>query len=162
MTKQMSREIVDVLKNCDTTQFFKLGAFEYVDKLTEYNIVLLKHMTLQSTIMAGFNSCFVSFSSFVMRPSLFWELYLSHNAAESLLNYKNILQNLKKEKGAAIHYVKYVISSMVGFLYYAKYKESSKAQFLPKSKRLIQKSLDLDSSCTKLRAATFFLNSPGI
>ena len=162
MTKQMSREIVDVLKNCDTTQFFKLGAFDYVDKLTEYNIVLLKHMTLQSTIMAGFMSCFWSFSSFVMRPSLFWELYLSHNAAESLLNYKNILQNLKKEKGAAIHYVKYVVSSMVGFLYYAKYKESSKAQFLPKSKRLIQKSLDMDSSCTKLRAETFFLNSPGI
>jgi hypothetical protein len=29
MTKQMSKEIVDVLKNCDTTQIFKLGAFEF-------------------------------------------------------------------------------------------------------------------------------------
>ena len=114
-------------------------------------------MTLQSTIMAGFNSCFGSFSSFVRRPSLFWESYLSHNATESLLNYMNILQNLKKEKGAAIHYVKYVVSSMASFLYYAKYKESNKAQFLLASKQLIQKSLDLDSSCIKLRAATFFL-----
>jgi hypothetical protein len=157
MTKQMSREIVDVLKNCDTTHIFKLDAFEYVKKLTKYNIVMLKHMTLQSTIMAGFMSCFWSFSSFVMRPSLFWELYLSHNATESLVNYKKILQNWKKEKGAAIHYVKYVVRSMVGFLYYAKYKESNKAQFLIASKQLIQKSLDLDSSCIQLRAATFFL-----
>ena len=157
MNEQMSREIVDVLSKCDTTRIFRLGAFENVDKFTHYNIVLLKHMTLQSTIMAGFISCFRSFSSFVMRPSMFWDCYLSHNATESLLNYMNILQNLEKEKGATIHYVKYVVSSMVGFLYYAKCKESNKAQFLRTSKRLIQKSLDLDSSCIKLRAATFFL-----
>ena len=122
MTEKMSREIVDVLSKCDTTRIFRLGAFEDVFKLTHYNNVLLKHGTLQSTTMAGFNSCFCSFSSFVMRPSLFWESYLSHNATESLLNYMNILQNLKKEKGAAIHYVKYVVRSMVGFWYYAKYK----------------------------------------
>jgi hypothetical protein len=43
-----------------------------------------------------------------------------------------------------------------GFLYYAKYKESGKAKFLLASKRLIQKSLNLDNSYVKLRAATFF------
>jgi len=69
----------------------------------------------------------------------------------------NILQHLNKEKGAAIHYVKYVVSSMVGFLYYAKYTESNLTQFVLASKRLIEKSLDLDNCCLKLRAATFFL-----
>jgi hypothetical protein len=64
---------------------------------------------------------------------------------------------LKKEKGATIHYVKYVVRSMVGFLYYAKYKESNNKKFVHPSKQLIQKSLDLDSSCIKLRAATIFL-----
>jgi hypothetical protein len=157
MTEQMSNEIVKVLRKCDTTRIFKLSAFENVARLTDYDNGLLKHMTLQSTIMAGFNSCFVSFSSFVRHPSLFWESYLSHNATESRLNYMNILQNLEKEEGAAIHYVKYVVSSMVGFLYYAKYKESNTTQLLLESKSLIQKSLDLDSSCIKLRAATFFL-----
>ena len=76
MNEQMSREIVDVLSKCDTTRIFRLGAFENVDKFTDYNIVLLKQMTLQSTIMAGFISCFKSFSSFVMRPyRKFVELY---------------------------------------------------------------------------------------
>ena len=95
-----------------------------------------------------------SFSSFVKRPSLFCASYLPYDATESLLNYVNILLHLNKEKGAAIHSVRYVVSSMVGFLYY---KESSKAKFALASKRLIQKSLDLDTSCVKLRAATFFL-----
>ena len=47
---------------------------------------------------------------------------------------------------------------MVGFLYYAKYKESNKTKCLLASKRLIKKSLDLDNYCVKLRAATFFLS----
>ena len=48
---------------------------------------------------------------------------------------------------------------MVGFLFYATYKESNKPEFVLLSKRLIQKSLNLDNSCVKLRAATFFLTS---
>ena len=91
------------------------------------------------------------------RAHRFWDLYLPHNATESLLNDVNILQHLNKEKGAAIHNVKYVVLSMVSFLYYAKYKESQKTQFVLASKRLIQNSLDLDNSCVKLCAATFFL-----
>jgi len=62
--------------------------------------------------MAGFNPCLISFFSFVERSSLFWDSYWPHNAAESLLNYVNILQHLNKENGVAIHYVKYVIRSM--------------------------------------------------
>jgi hypothetical protein len=46
---------------------------------------------------------------------------------------------------------------MVGFLYYVKYKESNNTKCLDASKQLIQKSLNLDNSCVKLRAATFFL-----
>jgi hypothetical protein len=45
----------------------------------------------------------------------------------------------------------------LGFLYYAKNKESNKTKLLLASKILIKKSLDLDNSCVKLRAATFFL-----
>ena len=47
----------------------------------------------------------------------------------------------------------------MSFLYYAKYTESKKTAFLFASKQLIQKSLNLDNSCVKLRAATFFLTS---
>ena len=59
----------------------------------------------------------------------------------------------------AFHYVKYVVRSIVGFLFNVKYKESNKAEFLLVSKRLIQTSLNLDSYCVKLRAATFFLTN---
>jgi hypothetical protein len=41
-------------------------------------------------------------------------------ATKSLLNYVNILQNLKKVKGMAIQYVKYLVRSMMSLLYYAK------------------------------------------
>jgi hypothetical protein len=94
-----------------------------------------------------------------MAPVLPWNLYIPHNAKQSLLNYVTILQYLKKEKGVAIQYAKYLIKSMVGFLYYANYKESNKTQFLLASKRLIQKSLNLEFTCVKLRAATFFLTN---
>jgi hypothetical protein len=39
----------------------------------------------------------------------------------------------------------------MGFLFYVKYKESNKTDFLLASKRLIQKSIDPDNSCVKLR-----------
>ena len=48
---------------------------------------------------------------------------------------------------------------MVGFLYYAKNKESNKTDCLLASKRLIQKSLNLDNYCVKLRAAILFLTN---
>jgi hypothetical protein len=48
---------------------------------------------------------------------------------------------------------------MMSLLYYAKYKESSIIDCLLASRRLIQKSLNLDNSCVKLRAATFFLTN---
>jgi hypothetical protein len=38
MTEEMSRKSVDVLSKCDTTRIFKLGAFEYVYKLTHYKM----------------------------------------------------------------------------------------------------------------------------
>jgi hypothetical protein len=158
MTETMSKEIVDVLSKYNTTHIFQLGAFEQIFKLTHYNNALLKGYTLQSTIMASFNSYIDIFTYFVVRPSVFWESYLPHNATESLLNYVKVLQHLNKEKGAAIQYAKYVVRSMVGFLYYAKYKESNKTKFLLASKRLIKKSLDLDNCCVKLRATTFFLS----
>ena len=46
---------------------------------------------------------------------------------------------------------------MMSFLYYAKYTESKKTKFVLASKKLIQKSLNLDNSCVKLRAATLYL-----
>ena len=67
---------------------------------------------------------------------------------------------MKKEKGVAFHYVKYVVRSIVGFLFNVKYKESNQTEWLLVSKRLIQTSLNLDSYCVKLRAATFFLSNP--
>jgi hypothetical protein len=69
----------------------------------------------------------------------------------------NLKQNWKKRKEVYMHYVTYLLSSMVGVLYYAKYKETKKAEFLLTSKRLIKKSLNLENSCIHLRAATFFL-----
>jgi hypothetical protein len=47
----------------------------------------------------------------------------------------------------------------MGFLYYANYKKSNNSEYLLASKRLIKTSLDLDTSCVKLRAATFFLTN---
>jgi hypothetical protein len=156
MTEQMSTEIVDILNKYDTAQVFTLDAFERVFKLTYYNNVLLKNETLKSTIMTCFNSYFGTFSLYVMSPYLIWESYVQHNATKSLMKYSSIQQNLKQVKGVAIHYAKYLVRSMLGFLYYAKYKESGKTKFLLASKRLIQKSLNLDNSYVKLRAATFF------
>jgi len=59
----------------------------------------------------------------------------------------------------ACHYIKYLVRSIVGFLYYVRYKESKKTYFLLASKRLIHKSLNLDNSCVKLRAATLFFTN---
>ena len=158
MTEKLSTEIVDVLSKYDTTHACTLDAFGGIFKLTDYNNALLKRTALISTIMACFNAYFQIFSSLALYPSLFWISYIPHNPTKSLLNYVNIQQNLKKEKGASIEFSKYLVRSMLGFLYYAKYKESNKTDLLLESKRLIQKSLNLDNSCVKLRAATFFLN----
>jgi len=159
MTEKMSTEIVDVLSNYDTTHVCTLDAFDRIFKLTDYTNALLKRKALISTIMACFNAYFQIFSSLALHPSLFWISYIPHNPTTSLLNYVNIQQNLKKEKGVAIEYAKYFVRSMLGFLYYVKYKESNKTDVLLESKRLIQKSLNLDNSCVKLRAATFFLTN---
>ena len=88
-----------------------------------------------------------------------WDVYIPHNATNSLLNYVKILQNLKKVKGVAIQYAKYLVRSMIGFLYYAEHKESNRMDFLFASKRLIKKSLHLDCTCVILRAATFYLTN---
>ena len=159
MTEKLSTEIVDVLSKYDTTHACTLDAFNGIFKLTDYNNALLKRTALISTIMACFNAYFQIFSSLALYPSLFCISYIPHNPTKSLLNYVNIQQNLKKEKGASIEFSKYLVRSMLGFLYYAKYKESNKTDLLLESKRLIQKSLNLDNSCVKLRAATFFLTN---
>ena len=98
------------------------------------------------------------FSSYGLFISTFWCSYIPHNAAKSLLNCVNIIQNLIKVKGASIQFSKYLVRSMLGFLYYVKYKESNTSDLLLASKRLIKKSLNLDNSCVRLRAATFFFN----
>ena len=56
-----------------------------------------------------------------------------------------------------MHYATYLLSSMVGVLYYAKYKETKKAEFLLTSKRLIKETLNFENSCVNLLEATFFL-----
>ena len=96
MTDKMSTEIVDVLSKYDTTNVFRLGAFECVFDVTHYNNVLLKRGVLISTIMACFNACFQTFSRYVFVPSSFWASYIPQNGTKSLLNYEKILQNLKK------------------------------------------------------------------
>jgi hypothetical protein len=159
MTDKMSKEIVDVLSNYNTTQVFTLDAFDLIFKLTHYNNALLKRESLRSTITACFNAYLATLSSYALVPSTFWDVYLPHNATNSLLKYVNILQNLKRVKCVCIQLSTYFVRSMVGFLYYAKYKESNKIQFLLVSKRLVQKSLNLESSCIKLRGATFFLTN---
>ena len=157
MTEKMSMEIVDVLSKYDTTHVSTLNAFENVFQLTQYDDVLLKHETLTSTIIACLNACITTFNLYVFNQTSPWHLYLKHNATKSVLNYEKILQKLKQEKGVTILYAKYLFRSMLGFLYYVKYKETNKADFLLASKRLITKSLNLDTSCVKLRGATFFL-----
>ena len=159
MTEKMSKEIVAVLSNYDTTHVFKLEAFVRIVMLTKYNNALLKREALKSTIRACFEGYLFNFSAYVIRPISFWYLYIPHNASGSLLKYVKILQNLKKEKGMSIKFSKYFVRSMVGFLYYAKYKESNIPKCLLESKRLVQKSLNLEGSCIKLRGATFFLTN---
>ena len=159
MTEKMSTEIVDVLSNYDTTHVFTLDAFDRIFKLTQYDNALLKRRTLISTIKSCFISYLAAFSFYICSPTSFWDLYIPHNVTKSLLKYVNILQNLKKVKGVSIQFSKYVVRSMVGFLYYAKYKESNKTKFKLASKRLVEKSLNLESSCIKLRCATFFLTN---
>jgi hypothetical protein len=159
MTEQMSKEIVDVLSNYDTTHVFTLDAFHLTFKFTLYDNAVLKRKALISATMACFSAYLFNFSFYICHPFSFWNLCIPHNATNSLLKYENILQNLKKEKGVCIQFPKYFVSSMVGFLYYAKHKESNKTQCVLASKRLVQQSLNLESSCIKLRGATFFLTN---
>jgi hypothetical protein len=159
MTEKMSTEIVDVLNKYDTTHVFILDAFDRIFKLTRYDNALLKRGALISAKMAFFNAYCNTFSSPVVNPSLLWISCIPHNDTNSLLNYVNIRQNLKKVKGVIIHYVKYFVRSMMSFLYYANYTESKKTAFLLASKQLIQKSSNLDNSCVKLRAATLYLTN---
>ena len=131
----MSTEIVDVLSNYDKIHVFTLAAFDRIFKSTYYNNALLKHAALTSTIIA----CYIPyFESVTCAVSLLWDLYIPHNATKSLLNYVNIRQNLKRVKGVIIHYVKYVIRSIMSFLYCAMYTESKKTAFVFASKQLIQ------------------------
>ena len=126
LTEEMSNKIVDVLSKYDTIRVFTLDAFERVFKLTNYNNALLKDIALKSTIMACFKAYINTFSGYVCYTSTFWDLYTPHNATRSLLMYESILQDLMKMNGMSIQYVKYLVRSMIGFLYYAKYKESNK------------------------------------
>jgi hypothetical protein len=159
MTEKMSKEIVDVLSKYDTTHVFTLDAFESVFKLTHFNNALLKGVALKSTLMACFSAYITHLFFFASRASLLWNSYIPHNATKSFMNYVNIQQDLQKVKGVSSQYTKYLLKSMMGFLYYANYKESNNSEYLLASKRLIKKSLDLDTSCVKLRAATFFLTN---
>jgi hypothetical protein len=159
MTEDLSTEIVDVLSKYDTTDVFALEAFALVFKDTDYNNARLKHETSISTIATCFCSYAGIFVSFLHNQSYLWCAYIPHDATASLLKYMNILQSLEKVEGMVIPCVKYFVRSMLGFLYYAKYKESNKTEFLLTSKRLIQESLGLDNSCIKLRAATFYLTN---
>ena len=100
--------------------------FSSVLNLTHYNDALLKYETLISTIMACFKAYFTAFSPHVFSASSFWDFCIPHTAAKCLLKYVNILHTLQNVKGVSIHYVKYIVRSMMGFLYYAKCKESNK------------------------------------
>jgi hypothetical protein len=119
-------------------------------KLTHYKNALLKDRALISTILVCFDACVCTFSYWVFCPSYLWDSHIPHHATINLLNYMNILQNLKKVKGVTIQYVEYLVRNMVGFLYYVKYKESNKTYLLLASKRFIQQSLNLDNYCVKL------------
>ena len=159
MTEKMSKEIVDVLSNYDTTHVFTLHAFDCIFKSTRYNNALLKDTALKSTTLACLGVYQAIFSYYVYCPYTFWKSYIPHNVTNNLLKYVNILKKLRKMKGVSIQFSKYFVKSMVGFLYYAKYKESNKTKFLLASKQLVQNSLNLESSCIKLRGATFFLTN---
>ena len=100
--------------------------FPSVLNLTHYNNALLKYQTLISTIMACFKAYFTAFSPYVFSPSSFWDLCIPHNAEKCLLKFFEHSTNFANVKGVSIHYVKYLVRSMIGFLYYAKYKESNK------------------------------------
>jgi hypothetical protein len=113
----------------DTTHVFTLDAFNVVFEKTHYKRALLKHAGLTSTMMACIVAYIHNFCYFVIDPFLFWKSYMPHNATTSLLNYVNILQNLKKLKGVYIQYAKYQVKSILGFLHYVKYKESNKTFF---------------------------------
>ena len=129
LTEKMSKEIVEVLSKYDTIHVFALDAFKRVFKLAKYDNALLKHVALKSTIMAWFKAYINTFSGYMCYTSTFWDLYKPHNATNSSLMYESILQDLMKMKGMSIQYVKYLVRSMIGFLYYAKYKESNKTEF---------------------------------
>ena len=103
----------------------------------------------------GFNTYFTTFSSYVSCPFYICDSYIQYSTytPKILLNYVNILQNLKKSEGVSIHYVKYLVRSIMSFLYNIKYTESNKADFVLASKRLVHKSLNRDNSCVKLLSA---------
>ena len=132
---------------------------KHIFKLTHYKNALLKHRALISTTLACLDACVCTFSFWVFCPSFLWDSHIPHHVTINLLNYGNILQNLKKVKGVTIQYVEHLVRNMVGSLYYVKNKESNKTYFLLASKRLIQKSLNLDNYCVKLRAAILFLTN---
>jgi hypothetical protein len=95
LTEQISKEVVDILSKYDTTDVFKLHAFNRVFKETQYKKALLKHAALQSTMLACFCACIGSFRCVVISSLIFWESYMPHNATKSLLNYVNTLKNLQ-------------------------------------------------------------------
>ena len=107
MTEKMSKKIVDVLSNYDTTHVFTLDAFDRIFKLTHYNNALLRRKVLISTIMTCFYGYFAAFFYACHVPT-FWNLYIPHNATNSFFRYVNILQNLKRVKGVSYQFSKYL------------------------------------------------------
>ena len=156
MTETMSEEIIDILSKYGTAHVCRLNAFENVLEVTHYENALLKHAALTSTVIACYSPYFEGLTGVV---SLLWDSYLPHNATQSLLICLNILENFEKVKGITMQYAKYFVLNTVGFLFYARYKELNNIALLYASKRLIQRSLNLDNCCVILRAATFFLTN---
>jgi hypothetical protein len=116
MTENMSKEIVDVLSKYDTTHVFILDAFKCVLKLTYYSKALLKRASLESTITICFDAYMRNVSLFLEGPSSCWDSYILHNATQSLMNYVNILQYLKKSERSG-HSIRCVSSEQLnGFL----------------------------------------------
>ena len=111
----MSKEIVDVLSNYDTTHVFTLDAFHLTYLFTHYNNASLKREALISTTRACFSAYLFNFSFYICSPFSFWKLCIPHNATNSLLKYKNILQNLKKvKKKRCVHSIIYVFCHEYG------------------------------------------------
>jgi hypothetical protein len=79
-----------------------------------------------------------------------------HNKFVELREYSTKFEKSERSDHSILEYL---VRNRVGFLYYAKNKESNKTDFLLASKRLIQKSLNLDNYCVKLRAAILFLTN---